>query len=791
VSQNAEGPPPARPKRGVELGIFLVGLLCLMVEVLHTRMLAFFLGSISNFLAIPVSLFGLALGSLLVRRARRVEKPDARRLITILQALVLPVLAAAFVGFFVVANTFFAVIHVSLENPYGDAARLLAYAGIFLPPYALFGALLALYFEEGAQSIGRLYFFDLAGAASGCLLAPLVLTVAGLPPAILTVLFGALALLAATPLARRRLAVGAGGAGLCVLALLAWRGSVLAEHPDVARLSRYALSDHARNRMEEVRVRWNDLARTSLVRADVGDANAEAWGIVQDDGISNVKVAPWDPAAKPADLLPASLHHALPFLMGHEPKRILVLFAGVGRDMIELDGLAQGRADVTGVELNGAVVDLYRDPVLAGMNLPAFHARPHVHLVVREGRDFLNADRARYDLVFVATNGSTSAARTGHTRKYLDTYEAMASYLDHLAPGPGSMIVFVNQPVIHKAESLRLLFAERGLGDFGKAVFAFGSPETRGQDSMVVKPGGLAQDEIAAIERKVASWPHPRRVLYAPSGVGDPPFVDAVLGRSRGPLVTDDRPFVHEVSWRDFELLPAKARFIDQLYASSWIKVFTILLFGAVAVAVMAAVAFGSSLRRGRERRVPWPWALYFFAAGLSYMCVEIGLIAKAELFLGSPLYAVAVILALFLASNGVGALLQDRLRVFRGPATLVLPTVAAIAWGVLATHLCNARLLSLPLPLKILCVAFSVVPAGTFLGMFYPFGVERVVEAGRRGAVPATYAITTLSSVWGAAWAMTAITNLGFSPVILMGAAGYALTGCLYLIARQNRLPI
>jgi hypothetical protein len=770
----------------------LVGLLCLMVQLLHTRMLAFFLGSISNFLAIPVSLFGLALGSLLVRRERNVERPDARRTIATLQALVLPVLAAAFVGFFVVANAFFPVIHVSLENPYGDAARLLAYAGIFLPSYALFGALLALYFDEGAHSIGRLYCFDLAGAASGCLLAPLVLTWAGLPPAIMTVLFGALALLVATPLVRRRLAIGSGAAGLCVLAFLAWRGSVFEEHPDVARLSRYVLSDYSRNRIEEVRVRWNDLARTSLVRADTGDANAnaEAWGIVQDDGISNVKVARWDPAAKPADILPASLHHTLPFLMGHEPRRILVLFAGVGRDMIELDGMAQGRADITGVELNRAVVDLYRDPLLAGMNLRAFHARPNVHLVVREGRDFLNDDRGRYDLLFVATNGSTNAARTGHTRKYLDTTEAMASLLDHLAPGPDSMIVFVNQPVIHKAESLRLLFAERGLGDFANAVFAFGSPETRGQDSMVVKPGGLTQDENAAIERKVASWPHPRKVLYSPPGAGDPRFVDAVLGRTRGPLVTDDRPFVNEVSWRDFELLPAKARFIDQVYASSWIKVFTVLLFGVVSVAVMAVVGLGlgSGLRRGRERRVPWPWVLYFFAAGLSYMCVEIGLIAKAELFLGSPLYAVAVILALFLASNGLGAYLQDRVRVFRGPATVVLPAVAAIAWGVLGTHLCTARLLSLPLPLKILCVAVCVVPAGMFLGMFYPLGVEGVVDAGRRAAVPATYAIATLSAVWGSSWAMTAMTNVGFSAVILMGAAGYALTGALYLIARRVR---
>jgi hypothetical protein len=438
------------------------------------------------------------------------------------------------------------------------------------------------------------------------------------------------------------------------------------------------------------------------------------------------------------------------------------------------------------VELNPAVVDLVRDPLLADMNLRAFHARPNIHLVVREGRDFLNNDRGRYDLLFVATNGSVHAERTGDTRKYLDTYEAMASYLDHLTSSPSAMMVFMNQPVLHKAESLRLLFAARGLGDFGKAVFAFGAPESRGQDSMVVKPAGLTTDEIAAIDRKVASWPYPRRVLYAPSGAGVPSFADVVLGRSHGRLVTDDRPFVHEVTWRDFELTPAKARFIDQRYASSWIKVFTILLFGALSATVMVVVALGLGPRRSREGRVPWPWVLYFFVAGVSYMCVEIGLIAKTELFLGSPLYAVAVVLALFLASNGLGAYLQDRHHVFRGPVTLVLPTVAAIAWGILATHLCTSHLLSLPLPLKILCVLLGAVPPGMLLGMYYPFGVERVIEGGRRAAVPATYAMATLSSVWGSSWAMTAITNLGFSALILIGAVGYALTGVLCLLARR-----
>jgi hypothetical protein len=38
-----------------------------------------------------------------------------------------------------------------------------------------------------------------------------------------------------------------------------------------------------------------------------------------------------------------------------------------------------------------------------------------------------------------------------------------------------------------------------------------------------------------------------------------------------------------------------------------------------------------------------------------------------------------------------------------------------------------------------------------------------------------------------GLVGALTAITNLGFTAVILMGAAGYALTGALVLVANRE----
>src|SRR5262249_12582507 len=56
-----------------------------------------------------------------------------------------------------------------------------------------------------------------------------------------------------------------------------------------------------------------------------------------------------------------------------------------------------------------------------------------------------------------------------------------------------------------------------------------------------------------------------------------------------------------------------------------------------------------------RSSRI-WRVAAYFFALGLGFLLVEIAFIQKFILFLGHPLYAVAVVLAGFLLFAGVGS---------------------------------------------------------------------------------------------------------------------------------------
>jgi len=778
----------ALSSRNLLLAIFLIGFVSLAYELLQVRMLSFFLGSISNFLAIPIALFGLALGSLY---CHFIYKGSPQALVSRFLLLVFPVLVAVMLVFFLLANTAFSSIHVSVSRPSQNGARLIVYAALFLPPYFLFGGLLSTLFTLGADRIGRLYFCDLSGASLGCLAVPLLFTYTDLPVVILTLLFSALLLTLTSPSSRRKLLFGTGAALWAVLLALTIGGVTFHEKPNVVLLAKTLHSMKNMTRHEEVSVRWNDIARTSLIRAypkSGPDKGKPSYVVIQDDGISNVRVVPYDPKRTRDQVMhDARLAQAFPFALGIEPKNVLVMFAGTGKDMVLIDALAGGKAKITGVEINPSVIDFVSEPALKPMRLREFLSQPGKNLVHREGRDFLNNSKEKYDLIFTATNGSVHATRTGHTRKYLDTYEAMTSYLDHLTPD--GVIVFLVQPVEQKLMSFRKLFAERHLTDLGHSMFVYGEAGRDEFRTAVVKPSGLSDEDVKAL---YAQYDGEKRypILFAPNRAHVNPRFKAIAEGTRienlpeNPI-TDDNPFINKVRYSGFSLFPTKAQLNDLLYCSDWIKIFTVLLFTLLSAVVIFALRFKGE----KGKRLPLLWFAYFFVAGIGYMGVEVGLIAKVELFVGNPLYAVAVILAVFLLSNACGAFLQDKYRVMRGWKTLLALTSLAVIWSVVAATFCNMNLLSIPMVAKVAAVAVAVAPAGVCLGMYYPFGVATLVGKGHESMVPATYAIATLSSVVGSSVAMTAITNIGFSTVILIGAICYAAVAFVYVAARKFAL--
>ncbi len=601
--------------REVFIGIFLIGMLGLMVELIQVRMLSFFLGSISNFLAIPIALFGLALGSLY---CHLIYKGDKHRLIEVASLTVFPVAAATFLLFFVIANAFFPNIHVIKSLPGSDAARLVVYAGLFLPLYFNFGILLTTYFGMYSHIIGRLYFYDLVGAGLGCLITSLLFTYSDLPPTIVALLLLAMLITFNTQTLRKGLVVTLTVLAFGVILVLSYTGVIFKEHPNprvlpVSLLGRGAIQSG----VTETVVEWNHIARSSLIRTRTNDPHPELgdFVIVQDDGLSNVGVEKYNIDTKPEDYMRFLLHHSLPRVMGRQPENILVMFAGSGKDMIFLNSLSDGKANITGVELNPSVMRLALSPAAFTANLKTFFAKDNIHYVVREGRDFLNNDKNKYDAIFVASNGAVHANRTGHTRKYLDTYEAVRAYLDHMTDD--GLIIFSNQPIDSKVEAFRSLFEERGLGDFSKSIVSFGPRNIPPLQSAIISVKPFTKPEtdriVARVKEREPHW----RIAHNPYGEKDPDFEKyvTVAPKDRGEtLVTDDRPFTRKVSLEGFSLFPGVDKLRDMFYASDWIKIFTCILFGGIALIIIILARFSGK----KEGRLPLLWLLYFFVSGVS-----------------------------------------------------------------------------------------------------------------------------------------------------------------------------
>ena len=168
-----------------EVALFGIGFVSLMYELTQVRLLAFFLGNNMDFLAIPIALLGLAAGSMWCHFFYR---GTSDRLLKMGLIAALPLMTAVLLGLFFIANTWFSDIHIAKAHPYRDGLRLVVYSGLFLPPYFVFGAMLSSLFGDAGDRIGRYYFFDLAGAAMGCIATPLLFTYTGLQTVLLTLL---------------------------------------------------------------------------------------------------------------------------------------------------------------------------------------------------------------------------------------------------------------------------------------------------------------------------------------------------------------------------------------------------------------------------------------------------------------------------------------------------------------------------------------------------------------------------------------------------------------------------
>lgn len=487
------------------------------------------------------------------------------------------------------------------------------------------------------------------------------------------------------------------------------------------------------------------------------------------------------------------LDSALPY---HLLDRPTVLVLGAGGGLPVLQAWYHDARLVDAVEINPQLVRVVRDDFaeFAG-NL---YEQPGVRVHIADPRHFAATARRQYDLIQLSLADSGSGGLHALQESYRYTVEALHDYYRRLARN-GILAISggLESPPRSAPKMIATAIAalERaGVDDPARHLVIIRSWR---HFTLLIKKAPFAAVQLDAVQQ--FSEPRSFDLAYLPEL--DPALLNrynelpepylhqavlALLGPDRTAFLgnykfnvrpaTDDRPyFHHSFRWQVLpELWSARARGgMGQLEWGYLVLVAT-LLQALMASLVLILLPLILSRRRGHMAAAPKARILgYFTALGLGFLLLEIAFIQKLILFLGHPLYAIAVVLAAFLVWAGLGSLsagiLQNRRHAL--PVVTLVIAVLAVLYLLLLPGLLE-RAADWATPGRLALAALLTGPLAFLLGMPFPLGLARLAP----GQIPWAWAINGCASVVAAVLALLLALAIGFSGVVLTAAGFYLL---------------
>jgi len=641
-------------------------------------------------------------------------------------------------------------------------------------PFFLAGTIVSLAISETIQRVDRVYFFDLMGAAAGCLVLVPLLNHLGGPNTVIA----AAVLFAAAAAVWHSMASSVSGRATCLALALGLIAFLVYNTTHNLIDVKYAKQHKLES---ESFVKWKSFSRVGVTTHGciLIDADAATWIA----GYNFDHLA----ARDRHDLLTAG--PGLPYVLRPGAKT-LIIGPGGGYDVARC--LASGSKDVTGVEINPIIATtIMREKFLDWSQ--GIYLRPEVHIVVEDGRSFVRRSHEKYQVLqatLVDTWASTAAGAFALAENNLYTVDAFRDYLGHLTDD--GLIAFTRWAFNPPRESLRLVSLAM------EALTQTGEPEP--WRHVIVARQGLI--DTVLISRKPFSEADMARArsalaaanllaVYLPGAVGHGRgFEFAELLRSPDALayerrypfditpVTDNRPFFfYTVQPRDIWLfLTTGSNEAMDFYMNKAVP----LLFRLMGISVVATlvilllppIVLGTRLPRQKGLLV---FLLYFLFIGAGYILIEVALIQKFVLFLGHPTYALTVVIFSMLTSSGLGSYFSRRvLNQSEVRWVTALGTIAVLValLGIIARSVLPIGV-GLPLWLKIAITVLMISPAGFAMGMPFPTGLKRL-EEWHKPSVRWAWALNAASSVLGSVGALLCAIYLGLIQTLFIGGLLY-----------------
>jgi hypothetical protein len=674
---------PLAATRRTAFGLAFVALSTLMYEVLLTRIFSVTMWYHFAFVAISVAMFGMTVGALVVYLKPRWFPVDGVRRQLAIGSVLFPLLVVA--SFLTQLSIPFRV-HPSIVAIW---AIVFTYA-VIAAPFVLSGILVTLTLTRFARDVGRLYAFDLIGAALGCVALVWLLEITDGPTAVL-----AIAALAAvggifyaldegsTRLVRWSALVG----GVLIAAaightVLVWRGF------PVLRILYVKAGFEARPLYEK----WNSYSRIRVFGNPEADEKPYNWGM-----------SPAFPADRTVKQLHLDIDVAAGTVLTKKPEtraeaehleydvtnigyylrptgHALVVGVGGGRDV--LSALHFGASKVTGVEINGNILETLNGRF--GAFTGHLDRDPRVRFVNDEARSFIAGNDERYDTIQISlidTWAATAAGAFVLSENSLYTIEAWDIFLAHLSPR-GVLSVsrwsFSNRPgeVYRMTALATAALQRRGVANprahmaIVRSIRGDGGDEAPdGIGTLLVSPSPFDAADLATLESQANRLGF--QVALDADTATDPMLARLASAADLEAVVaahpiniappTDDSPFFFNMLRLRDVLRLDLLRHGKSSHNMEAVFVLGTLLFTVVLLTVLCIVVPLIATTERRTLSGAGPLVTFFAAIGLGFMLVETSQMQRLIVVLGHPTYGLTVVLFSMLLSSGIGSALTSR----------------------------------------------------------------------------------------------------------------------------------
>ncbi len=782
-------------KISIFLGVFSISLATLMLEIGMTRIFSVLYEYHYAFLAVSLAISGLGAGGIFFHAKLKNTKYEK---------LAFRISSQGF-GAAILLMLLFIVFIPGLNIIYLTA--LLAFF-----PFLFGGIFLSVAFERLAEHSGKLYAFDLIGAALGAILVIFALKLGGIAVALIAGLLATLVSIFIRIYPEKKSNIKR---GFALTALPAFLFILLLSNIFLGFLSPIPFSPLAQKEMlnlmshplydaQIAETRWSHFGRTDLIRNTADDkemiffidgtAGASMYKFNGDFGsISNQAVHELKETYSgyfPISLLPAD-----------EKRTVLIIGPGGGRDI--LAAKLAGAEQITAVEINPEFVKLgrkYKD-----YNGGIFYERDDISVIVDEGRSFIKRSDKKYDIIFLSipiTKTSRSPEGYALSENFLFTVDSMNDYLEHLNEN-GRIIVVVHHDLeVYKLVFLALeVFERQGIApqEALEHIYTTGLPMFQ---VFVLKKSPITEEEAEMIHNKAMHErhyqtqsmfiPHVSQHLHAiPMAKGSvlsaPMLNEVILGISEGRYHpedlrtaanvdlkpnTDDNPFFYKMK----KGLPEP------------ISVLLIISLVLTGIAFLIRPRFRIP-RKSKFYRRDFSFRFLFFCVGVGFMLIEIPLIQKFTLFLGQPIYSLSALLFAILVGAGIGSYVSGRIRSIHSIVKLVTASIIIAVLVILYIWILPSifeSLLGATIGMRIMSSVALILPVGVVLGVPFPTGISLIHTLQMTEQVPRMWAVNGFSSVLGSVMAISLAITWGFQASLYFGTFFYLLVSILFLL-RKN----